>query len=202
MSIQNLSALEERNTDTGNGIGSSPYGGDGPEYVDAERSDAYVHVEEDEDLSTGPSGLDALRARTLQKVSKTAVIEVPGRDGIALEVEAYIESGEMREWTKLSRLSKNRPASDDNIDGVLLGARAVAAKTKGIRVDGRRLIDENSGDPLTFLDDTIKGMYSARTPWDAAAALVGSDPGVLNIFQTLMEESGYANSAEVLNAGK
>lgn len=188
--------------DAGNGIGSSPYDGDAPEYVNADRSDAHVHVEEDEDLSAGPSGLEALRARTLKKVSRVALIEVPGRDGISLEVEAYIESGEMREWTKVSRLSKNRPASDDNIDGVLLGARAVAAKTKGIRVDGRRLVDDNTGEPLTFLDDTIKAMYDARTPWDAAAALVGSDPGVLNIFQTLMEEAGYANSAEVLNAGK
>ena len=200
MSIQNLSALEEKNASAGHGIGSTR------DDWDAEDSTpTYMHAEPVEGRArpdSAPSGLDLLRARTRERVAKRTVVEVPGRDGIALQMDAYIESSEMRDWSKASRLHKNRPASDDNVDGVLLGARAVAAKTTAILVDGAALTDPDTGDRLTFLDEAVKGMYEARTPWDAAKALIGSDPGVLNVFQTLMEESGYANTAEVLDEGK
>ena len=200
MSIQNLSALEEKNASVGHGIGSTR-----DDWEADDSMPTYMHAEpvagrtQPEDA---PSGLDLLRARTRERVAKRTVVEVPGRDGIALQMDAYIESAEMRDWSKASRLHKNRPASDDNVDGVLLGARAVAAKTTAILVDGAALTDPDTGDRLTFLDEAVRGMYEVRTPWDAAKALIGSDPGVLNVFQTLMEESGYANTAEVLDEGK
>lgn len=204
MSIKNLDALEEKNAADGNGIGSVATG-----YGDADESPYMNAVDptprsasSTDDSIAGPSGLELLRTRTRERVSKTSVIAVPGRDGIAIEVDAFIESVQMREWTKLSRLVKNRPANDDNIDGVRLASRGLAAKTTGILIDDKRLVDEDTGDALTFLDDAVKAMYGVRTPWDAAEALVGSDPGILNMFQTLMEEAGYANTAEVLSGGK
>lgn len=203
MSANNLTALEEKNAMDGNGIGSAPsgYAADGadmPDYMNAtgpeSRSASSNPVG---DTLGGQSGLELLRERTTARVSRKAVIQVPDREGVAIQVEAYIEAAEMREWTKNSRLAKNRPASDDNVDGVLLGTRALAAKATGIIIDGQTLIDSESGDNLTFLDESVKSTYGTRLPWDAVKSLVGTDPGVLTMFQALMEESGYANSAEV-----
>lgn len=202
MSANNLTALEEKNAEDGNGIGSAPSGYDGdsvdvPDYMHA--TDPTIREVSPDAGPTlgGESGLDLLRKRTTARVTRKVAIQVPDREGVAIQMEAYIEASEMREWTKHSRLSKNRPASDDNVDGVLLGARALAAKATGIIIDGQTIIDADSGDNLTFLDESIKATYGTRTPWDAVKALVGTDPGVLSMFQALMEESGYANSADV-----
>lgn len=193
----NMTALEEKNAADGYGIGSAEDDAyEAPAYMNAAPA-ATSAANDSADTVGGQSALDLLRKRTAERVSRKVVIDVPDRPGVGIEVEAYIEAREMREWTKVSRLNKNRPASDDNIDSVRMGARALAAKATGIIVESQRLIDADSGDSLTFLDASVRSIYGATNPWDAVRALVGTDPGVLTMFQALMEESGYANSADV-----
>ena len=193
----NMTALEEKNAADGYGMGAADDDSyEAPTYMNAAPA-ATSAADEHAATLGGQSGLDLLRKRTAHRVSKKVVIDVPDRPGVGIEVEAYIEAREMREWTKVSRLNKNRPASDDNVDSVRMGTRALAAKTTGIIIENQRLIDSDSGDSLTFLDEQVRSIYGVTTPWDAVRALVGTDPGVLTMFQALMEESGYGNSADV-----
>lgn len=144
------------------------------------------------------TGLEALRRATDHAVSERKRFPVPAREGVVIEVETSIKARELREWTQVSRINKRRPADETNIDPVLLAARGIASKTTGIYLHEKKVIDETTGDPLTFLDEDVKGMYKVNAPWDAVVKMIGSDSGVQAVWAAVMREAGYADEAEAL----
>lgn len=174
--------------------------------VDYSKLDDYSDTETDEtpdnifgdsegtgvDTVSDSSALDKLRKAIEEREKSTATYPVPegrfpGAGDVAFEFSTQITTNELNRYQKAAKAKKR----GNDVDAGKASALILAAKSVGIYINGKKLVDED-GDALTLRSEEIMSLTSSNNAADGVRGLLG-DGTTTSMSDSLVGDAGYGD---------
>ncbi|MCU1588781.1 MAG: hypothetical protein JWP11_37 [Frankiales bacterium] len=146
------------------------------------------------DLLPPPPGVHALSDLEQLRLELTAELDlddvtlpVPLRPSFQVRYRLVVDAHEMQPW----RRDAYDPTCLEGIDQTKLALLGLAALNTGLFLDGRLVLDDEAGAPLTIGSPSILAMLKVSTAPEAVLALYGLSAHVTASWSSVLAESGF-----------
>lgn len=119
------------------------------------------------------------------------------RPGWAVRYSLALDSDDLKRWRKRATLKPG--TKREEFDEVRFACIVMANQAQALIRNGEEVLDNETGDPLTFAHPAVWRTYGAARAADAVRSFYGNDPYLGATFDAILAAAGVGDEVETLD---